>query len=88
MSYLTLQVSSFYLDLPVFILTVHLTGQLILSVIILLFVLFIRQPPSLKQLIHLYVGRTSSCWKAPECIAWLEENVTQCCHICDTELTR
>ncbi|XP_067928333.1 ribosome quality control complex subunit TCF25-like [Watersipora subatra] len=47
-----------------------------------------RQPASLKQLVHLYVGRASSCWKAPECIAWLEENVSTCCNIGDSEPKR
>ncbi|KAF6025519.1 TCF25 [Bugula neritina] len=40
-----------------------------------------RQPASLRQLVHLYVGRTGSCWKAPECIEWLEANVKKCCEI-------
>lgn len=39
------------------------------------------QPASLKQLVNLYVGRCFSCWKIPECIAWLEENVQAVCAI-------
>ncbi|XP_033729246.1 transcription factor 25-like, partial [Pecten maximus] len=33
------------------------------------------QPPALKQLIGLYIGRCNSCWKQPEVLEWLERNV-------------
>ncbi|XP_060074538.1 ribosome quality control complex subunit TCF25-like [Ylistrum balloti] len=33
------------------------------------------QPPALKQLIGLYIGRCNSCWKQPEVLEWLEKNV-------------
>ncbi|KAL3859671.1 hypothetical protein ACJMK2_009879 [Sinanodonta woodiana] len=33
------------------------------------------QPPALKQLIALYIGRCKSCWKEPEVVTWLERNV-------------
>ncbi|OWF35632.1 transcription factor 25-like [Mizuhopecten yessoensis] len=33
------------------------------------------QPPALKQLIGLYIGRCYSCWKQPEVLEWLERNV-------------
>ncbi|XP_064640129.1 ribosome quality control complex subunit TCF25-like [Lineus longissimus] len=35
------------------------------------------QPDALRQLIALYVGRCSSCWKAPEVMEWLERNVAE-----------
>ena len=36
-----------------------------------------RQPPALKQLVALYVGRSHMCWKPPEVVTWLEDNVTR-----------
>ena len=37
-------------------------------------VTYLRQSPSLNQLISLYVGRSFSLWKAPEVLNWLTEN--------------
>ena len=41
------------------------------------FVFFITlsQTKALQQLLALYVGRSYSCWKNPEVMMWLEQNV-------------
>ena len=49
---------------------------------------FYRMPPSLKQLVNLYIGRSSSCWKAPEVIDWLLENVGIVCAMAESEPSR
>ena len=38
---------------------------------------FCSLPDALKQLIAVYIGRCSACWKEPEVMVWLEKNVKE-----------
>lgn len=52
------------------------------------FLCLFSQPPSLKQLTNLYVGRAHSCWKEPAVITWLEENVAVTCALAESDSDR
>jgi hypothetical protein len=41
------------------------------------------EPNALKQLAALYAGRCFACWKAPEVIEWLEQNVQRVLDLVD-----
>ncbi|XP_062033233.1 ribosome quality control complex subunit TCF25 isoform X1 [Lepus europaeus] len=44
----------------------------------------ISQPPALRQLVSLYLGRSHFLWKEPATMSWLEENVREVLQAVDT----